>query len=386
MTPADIQKNESIRNQQFPVTRKRAFFGHAAVCPLPRRVGHAISEVSIQGTEDDQETGLLPGLIQDCRRLTAELLGAENNEVALIGPTSLGLSFVASGLEWKAGDSVVVYFDDYPSNVYPWTALRERGVEVRYIQVANLGEITPEAVMQQVDKTTRLAAIASCHFISGYRIDINAIGQALHQADVAFCLDAIQTLGAFPTPVTHVDFLAADAHKWMLGPCGAGVFYVSRDWQDRLKPTTFGWNNVRCPDFIATDELNLRSGAHRYEAGSYSLVGLAGLRESLQQIHDVGIANIADDLRTKRSHLIPNLVKQGYTVVNPDASGPASGGITSFHKEGVEMQAVAEFLTQKGFVVSLRTDRQKKNYLRLSPHYYNTDTEIDKLLSLLSQF
>ena len=129
-------------------------------------------------------------------------------------------------------------------------------------------------MVEQLTAKTRLVAVASCHFVSGYRIDHDAIGRLLRERDVLFCLDAIQTLGAFPTTVEHVDFLAADAHKWLLGPCAAGVFYVRRDLQDRLAPQAFGWNNVRCPNYVAQETMNLRSDARRYEA-SFNILGIA---------------------------------------------------------------------------------------------------------------
>src|SRR6185436_5501731 len=137
-------------------------------------------------------------------------------------------SLVASGLKFRRGENILVYFDDYPSNVYPWMALVEQGVQVRLVNTRGLGLIRARDVMGQVDENTRLVALASCHFVSGYRIEIDSIGKFLRERGILFCLDAIQTLGAFPTTVENVDVLAADAHKWLLGPCAAGLLYVRR--------------------------------------------------------------------------------------------------------------------------------------------------------------
>src|SRR5262249_7075721 len=153
----------------------------------------------------------------------------------------------------------------------------------------------------------RLVALASCHFISGYRLQLDEIGAELHKRGILFCVDAIQTVGAFPTPVTHIDFLAADAHKWMLGPCAAGLLYVRRDVQDRLQPVALGWNNVRCPNFVAQEELAFRSGAKRYEAGSHNLLGLVGLHAAIELLHEIGIEQIAAELLRKRAWLVPAL-------------------------------------------------------------------------------
>ena len=184
---------------------------------------------------DDQEEGLST-LLRQTRTRASELLGADPGEVALIGPTTTGISAVAAGLDWQEGDEVLIYQDDFPVNVYPWLALKSHGVTVRLLQTPALGQITPDIVAEQLTNQTRLVALASCHFVSGWRIDHGAIGRLLRERGVLFCLDAIQTLGAFPITVEHVDFLAADAHKWLLGPCAAGVFYVRCELQDRLAP------------------------------------------------------------------------------------------------------------------------------------------------------
>src|SRR5438128_7430056 len=210
------------------------------------------------------------------RALAARLLNARPDEIAFVGPTSLALSFIAAGLPWRKNENVLIYFDDYPANVYPWMALAERGVEVRFLSASEPGRLRPLDVIGQVDEQTRLVALASCHFVSGYRVDLKAIGQALHERNILFCVDAIQTLGAFPTSVEQIDFLAADAHKWVLGPCAAGILYVRRSLQEKLRPPVYGWNNVRCPNYIAQEQIVLRSHAQRYEPGTHNWLGLVG--------------------------------------------------------------------------------------------------------------
>src|SRR5215469_9568868 len=228
MTLTEILSNEELRRHEFPVAREKIFLAHAGVCPLPRRVADAMIDCATKSTLGDQEEFML-GRLGEARKLGARLLQCQPEEIALVGPTSLGLSFVAAGLSFRRGDNVLIYHDDYPSNVYPWMALADKGVQVRLLNTRGLGAIRTVDVMGQVDENTRLVALASCHFISGQRIEHDAIGKFLREQGILFCLDAIQTLGAFPTTVEHVDFLAADAHKWLLGPCGAGVFYVKRD-------------------------------------------------------------------------------------------------------------------------------------------------------------
>ena len=382
MTLAEILTNEELRQREFPVAREKNFLAHAGVCPLPRRVADAISECAKQGTLGDQEAFMLHRL-DDARKLASQLLKCQPDEIALVGPTSLALSFVAAGLNFRKGDNILIYHDDYPSNVYPWMALAAKGVEVRLLNTRGLGVIRPIDVMGQVDENTRLVALASCHFISGFRIEISAIGKYLRERGILFCLDAIQTLGAFPTTIEHVDFLAADAHKWLLGPCAAGIFYVRRELQEKLNPPIYGWHNVRNPNFVAQGQIVFRSGALKYEAGTQNLVGLVGLIASMELALEIGVENIAAELLRKRALLVNALSAKGFAALNAGAKTENASGIVSFFQPGKDLTALNQKLSEAGIVASLRTDRKGQNYIRLSPHFYNTDTELQRVLDLL---
>ena len=384
MTLTELLANEELRQREFPVARDKIFLAHAGVCPLPHRIAEAVSECAKRGTLGDQEAFVLHRL-NDARQLGARLLNCQPEEVALVGPTSLALSFVAAGLSFRKGDNILIYHDDYPSNVYPWMALAERGVEVRLLNTRGLGIIRPQDVMGQVDENTRLVALASCHFISGYRIDYQAIGKFLRGRGILFCLDAIQTLGAFPTTVEHVDFLAADAHKWLLGPCGAGLLYVRRELQEKLNPPIYGWHNVRCPNFVAQEQIIFRNGATKYEAGTHNLLGLVGLITAMELAleMDVPQGGIAAELLRKRARLVPALQAKGFTVLNADAKTENASSIISFHQAGKDLAALHKKLMDAGVVTSLRADRKGQNYIRLSPHFYNTDAELQRTLELL---
>jgi selenocysteine lyase/cysteine desulfurase len=382
MLLTEILANEELRRCEFPVARGKIFLAHAGVCPLPRRVADAVAECARSGTLGDQEAFVLHHL-SDARKLGAQLLHCQPDEIALVGPTSLALSFVAAGLHFHRGDNILIYHDDYPSNVYPWMALAGRGVEVRLLNTRGLGVIRPQDVMGQVDENTRLVALASCHFISGYRLEHQAIGKFLRERGILFCLDAIQTLGAFPTTVEHVDFLAADAHKWLLGPCGAGLLYVRRDLQEKLNPPIYGWHNVRNPNFVAQKQIVFRHGAVKYEAGTHNLLGLAGLIAAMELALEIGVDNISAELLRKRAWLVPALQAKGFAVLNAGAKPENAGGIVSFHQAGKDLAAVQKKLAEADVVASLRTDRRGQNYIRLSPHFYNTDVELQRVLELL---
>lgn len=383
MTLSDLLSNEELRRHEFPVTTREVFLAHAGVCPLPRRVAEAVATCARDGTRGDQEAPARDFLTVT-RELAAQLLGARPAEIALVGPTSLALSVVANGLQFRRGANVLVYFDDYPSNVYPWMTLAGRGVEVRFLNVRRLGVIRPLDVLGQVDEDTALVALASCHFISGWRLDLPRLGHALRARGIRFCVDGIQTVGAFPTPVGHVDILAADAHKWLLGPCAAGLLYVRQEIQEELVPTVYGWHNLRCPDFVAQEELRFRPDARRYEAGSANLLGIAGLKAALELVLEIGVDAIAAELRRKRARLVTALQARGWEVLCADAPPENTGGITSFHRPGTDLAARHAQLAAAGIVTSLRKDRAGSQYLRLSPHFYNTDEELDRALALLS--
>ncbi len=383
MTIADLFASEELRQCEFPVARQKVFLAHAGVCPLPRRVAEAMRQYLTQITGDDQEEALPASFFLETRALAARLLHAQAEEIALVGPTSLALSYIASGLSFRKGDNVLIYHDDYPANVYPWMALAEKGVQVRFLNVREIGLIGLPDVQSQVDDQTRLVALASCHFVSGHRIDLQGIGGFLAGRNIPFCVDGIQTLGAFPTTIERVDFLAADAHKWLLGPCAAGILYVRRSWQERLRPTVYGWHNVQCPNYVAQDRLVYPPDARRYEPGSANLVGLVGLRAAIELLLEIGIENIAAELLRKRTWLVPALQAKGYRVLHPEAPPESASGIVTFHRPDADLPALHQKLSAANIITSLRADRSGNRYVRLSPHFYNTDAELRRLLALL---
>ncbi len=172
-------ENEKLRLEEFPVARHCAYFAHAGVCPLPRRVAVAMAEYVERGMLLDQEKAASLSVITETKKLAAQLIRATPEEIALVGPTSLALSFIAGGLRFRKHDNILIYHDDYPSNVYPWMKLADRGVQVRLLNVRSLGQIRAVDVIGQIDEQTRLVALASCHYLSGFRIEIDKIGKAL---------------------------------------------------------------------------------------------------------------------------------------------------------------------------------------------------------------
>lgn len=380
---SELLANESLRLSEFPAARNQIYLAHAAVSPLPKRVAERMSAYLTESQFSDQEVAA-GAAVEETRRSLARLLQVSPDEVALMGTTSNALSLIATGFPFQPGDNVVIYRDDYPSNVYPWMSLESRGVEVRSIQVSHLGEITVEDAIKPVDGRTRLAALSSCHFLSGFRIDLDAIGSALHERSVAFCIDGIQSLGAFPTSLQRVDFMAADSRKWMLGPSAAGVLFVRREWQERLQPNGWGWHNLIGTGFTAANRLELRASARRYEPGMANLAGLVGLGAAVELIQEVGLPAIATELKRKRAYLMENLCQTGWEILGESIAAAHWGGMLSASHPRRNLEKVFKTLEQQKIRISLREIRGGQQYIRFSPHFYNTNAELDTALAALN--
>lgn len=379
---ADILRDEAFRLAEFPVAENKVFFAHAGVTALPRRVARAVTDYTEAASRDQQEFGEVLARVEEARRVAAGLIGARADEIALLGPTSLGLSLFANGIAWEPGDEVLCYFDDYPANVYPWLELRRRGVEVRFLKPAEPGAITPELVIESLGPRTRLVALASCHYLTGYRILADDIGAALRQRGVLFSLDAIQTLGAFPTSVRHVDMLSADAHKWLLGPLAAGIVFVRRELFPLVRPTLVGAWNARAPEFIAQDEVVFPDSGRRYEPGVLNIAGIFGMTEAVRMIGEFGLERAASRILEIKAVLLDGLKRLGFRPHGPEQGPNASGITTVWHEsaQGSAAQALFEKLASQGIACSLRKDRSGKAFLRFSPHFYNTIPEAERVI------
>jgi cysteine desulfurase/selenocysteine lyase len=380
-----LQSDEPLRLREFPIAKNKIFLGHAAVTSLPRCVADAVCDYTRASCDHHQEFAGVLDVIRDTRRAAAELINAKPNEIALLGPTSLGLSLFANGLPWQSGDEIICYQDDYPANVYPWLDLeRSHGVKIVYLQPDQPGAITPELIADAVTQRTRLVALASCHFLTGYRIDIDAIGQMLHDRGILFSLDAIQTIGAFPTHMDHVDFMSADAHKWMLGPMAIGIVYVAEEHFDLLRPSLLGAWNIKSPNFITQSEIEFFPTAQRYEPGVLNAAGVYGMKAALDMFLHLGIDNIARHLLDLKKYLVAALQARDFQIL-PPAEGPHTSSITTFSRPETDLAALFAHLTENDVVCSDRYDRQDRPFLRFSPHFYNTPAEIDRALALIDR-
>jgi cysteine desulfurase/selenocysteine lyase len=380
----ELVNNEDKRREAFPICKRKIFMAHAAVTALPRVVADAVIRFTEESAANFENFATLLIAIQEARVAAAKLIGASAEEIALIGPTSLGLSLFANGIDWQPGDEVICYLDDYPANVYPWLNLRSRGVTVRLLQPSEPGALTPELVAEALNSKTRLVALASCNFISGYRIDLESIGKLLREKGILLSVDAIQTLGAFPTTVEYIDFLSADAHKWMLGPLAIGIVYVRKECFDLCRPTLLGsWNVKAAPAFVAQEDFEFYPTAQRYEPGALNVAGVYGMKAAIDMLLEIGIPNVADRIARITTRLVHGLHELGFQPIGP-TSGKNAAGIVTVSRHETDMEALFERLAAADIVCSSRQDRQSRHFIRFSPHFYNTEAEVDQVLKVLA--
>ncbi len=378
LTISDLLRDEARRRREFPVCEDKVFLAHAGVSPLPRRVAEAMKEYVEAASRDNQENVVSDEVIGKTRALAAGLINARPEEIAFVGSTSLGLALVAAGLPWERGDQVVCYRDDYPANVYPWMDLARRGVDVKFVEPRGFGNITVDDVERVVTHKTRLVSLASVHFQSGWRLDVDRIGKFLRERGILFCLDAIQSLGALQTSVEFVDFAAADAHKWLLGPLGTAILYVRKEHYDRFHPPLVGWHSASSPNFIAQESLVFKPDARRYEPGSLNLAGIVGLRAALQLILECGMETVEARVLGLARQIIAQAARAGFAVIGP-TEGAGLSGIVSLAAETTDMAKLHARLNAANVVTSLRYTRDGRKCLRLSPHLYNRDEELPRL-------
>lgn len=364
--------------EQMQAVRQRwVFLDHAAVSPLPRAAVEALQEYA----RSLAENGVAAfkhwfARVEEVRQSAARLINAPSPEdICFIPNTTWGIGLVAEGFPWQPGDNVVTAAEEYPANQYPWLNLACRGVEVR--RVSSRGpQVAPDDLFQACDSRTRVLAISAVEFASGWRNDLDLLGQWCRERGIFFFVDAIQSLGAFPLDVqrTPLDALAADGHKWLLGPEGAGIAYIRREWVDRLHPIGVGAFSVVRPWEFSTIDFTLKPHAGRWEGGAYNMAGIAALGASMRLLVETGITRIAQRIVHLTDYLCEQARRQGWTVFS-DRSPANKSGIVSLIHPSLPAREVVLRCRERGVVVNARADR-----VRVSPHAYNTTEDIDRFL------
>lgn len=374
--------------EQFPILREWDFMNHAAVCPLPRVAANALRRYAEQAeTQAYIDTGWYRDVNQ-VRDLCARMINAHRDEIALMKNTSEGLATVAGGLDWKAGDRIISTNVEFPANIYPWMELsRRHGVE--FVQVPEetdargVCRVSLERILEEAARPrTRMVALSHVEYASGQRHDLVPIGRFCRERGILFCVDAIQSMGVLPVDVEamNIDYLAADGHKWLLGPEGAGIFYCRRELLAKTRPLAVGWTNVVNAADYGSYDYTLREDAQKFECGTWSVGMFLALKASMELLLGVGIEAVAQRVGMLTQELVAGLSKAGYRVVSPREEGSDSG-IVSFVADNVDMPAMVQRL-RKEFRTEIAC---REGRIRVSPHFYNTSEQTARLVERLGR-
>jgi cysteine desulfurase/selenocysteine lyase len=369
---------EAIR-ELFPVTRRYVYLNHASNGPLATPVVQAmkgyIERCSLHGDVPYPEA---EAAVEDCRGMAARLMGVRPDEVAFVKNVSAGAIIAIGSIEWQHGDNLVMMKDAFPTNTYPFNYLLPH-VEKRYVTSAELAK-GPECIYKLVDRHTRAIAIDWVHFLSGVRADIGAIATFCRTRAIHILLDVMQGLGAVSQSFGElgIDFAYAGGGKWLLGPQGSGILYVNSAILPKLKPANLGWLSAQWNDFndIYTPK-PMKPGASRYEEGTKNYIGIYGLRESLRILLDAGTSEVAARVRMLVQLLRQRLEEKGFEIMTP-ADPQRHAGIITASRPDVDTSALFAQLKQQGFICSLRENR-----LRIAPHFYNTEEEVERFCAVL---
>ena len=359
----------------FPVTGNLVYLNHAAVSPVCRAAGEAMRWLAT----DAEEFGSLHydkwmACYEGVRVESARMLNADPREIAIVKNTSEGIATIALGLDWRPGDRIVAFHDEFPANQYPWIRLAARGVTITWLR--------PDAPLEEIDRAARrarLLAISFVQFLSGYRCDLEAIGEICHRHGVFFFVDAIQGLGAFPIDVrkARIHAASADGHKWLTGPEGCGILYIQRDRQDSVDPVEFGWTNAASHADYGSRDMTLRSDAGRYEPGTLNTIGCFGLEAAFRFLNGVGVANIAPVVQGLADQVAEGALAKGYELLA--SRTPSTGaGIVSMRKAGIDCRMIWKDMKERGIITAPRA-----GWLRVSPHFYISPAEIAAFVEAL---
>jgi cysteine desulfurase/selenocysteine lyase len=360
---------------QFPVTENLLYLNHAAVAPLPKRCADALKHLA----DDCLQYGSLHygewlAVYDDLRAAAARLVNALPSEIALLKNTSEGIATIAMGLDWKRGDRMVGFEEEFPANLYPWKRLEAKGVEITWLSVYDSLERIDEAC-----RGARLLAISFVGFLSGFRAPIQQIGEICHRNRCIYFVDAIQGLGAFPIDVRacRIDALASDGHKWLLGPEGCAILYINQALQDRVEPVEFGWTNVAGYADYASRDMTLRPDAGRYECGTLNTIGCFGLKASMELILEAGVREMAPLIQNLGDRIAEGVRNKGYELFG-ERTAENAAGIVTFRKPGTDAAEVVRRLRERKIVAAPRA-----GWVRTSPHFYISPAEIDRLIDAL---
>ena len=373
---------EELIAVEFARQPELIYLNHAAVAPWPLRTQQAVEAFAQENHQfGARNYPIWVKIEQQTRQLLAQLINAPAaDDIALLKNTSEGLSFIAYGLDWQAGDNVVISSQEFPSNRIVWHSLAQFGVEVREVDLLNAA--TPEdALLQATDKHTRLLSISSVQYASGLRVHLERLGEHCRAHDILFCVDAIQSIGAlqFDVQAAQADFVVADGHKWMLGPEGVALFYCRRELQPVLKLHEYGWHMLAdMTDYTAT-RWEFAANARRFECGSPNMLGIHALHASLSLLLEAGMAGVEARVLDKAQTLFELIKSSPSLSLLTDTRPGRYAGIVTFTHQEADATQLYQRLMQQGVICAARGGG-----IRFSPHFYSDTAQLAQAVNLAS--
>ncbi|PIQ24931.1 aminotransferase [bacterium (Candidatus Blackallbacteria) CG17_big_fil_post_rev_8_21_14_2_50_48_46] len=364
----------------FPHTQTQIYLNHAAISPFSTRVVETLNEYIAQRhlTEIENYFSFQPKL-QEARERLARLLHTHADRIAFSQNTSGGFNILAASFPWQPGDRILLNRLEFPANVYPFENLRHLGVEIDYVTPRG-HYLALEDFAAAMTPRTRLLSVSQVQFLSGQRINLEGLSELCHAHGTWLSVDSIQALGATDLNVETlgIDFVSCGGHKWLMGPAGAGFLYISKRLQAELKPVFAGWLSVENEWDLLDYELKFRGDACRFETGTLNFLGIAGLHAALGLFEEIGMHTIETHILFLTAWLRDACEDLGLKVITPAHSSERLG-ILTLDLPPAQATHLYEILTQNKVECSLREER----YLRFSPHFYNTQTELERVLEIL---
>jgi selenocysteine lyase/cysteine desulfurase len=378
--------------KQIPLLARNVYLDNAGAGPPPIAVYDAMRSFLDEWRDygEKWEAWLLE--VVRARKEFGRLIGAGVDDVACVPNVTSGLAAIASALRLKPGQNVVVSELNFPTNVYMWHSLKEKGLisEVRVLKAEN-GKVPISSFEKAVDDKTAAVSVDYVSWINGCREDIPNVTRITHSHGALMIVDAFHAVGVFPVDVQRlgVDVLTCGTYKWLMGPHGTAFLYVSHEASDKLEPSIVGWHGIsdsvvarvqskqdtfgRPFDLRGVDPAK---DATRFEWGTWSVITVAGARAAIEFTQKYSPDYRAPRIERLNGRLLDGIRKKMNKITSPEGKERRSGIVTFEVDEAVK---VAQRLQQEGVVVAARV-----NVLRVSPHFYNTEEEIDILLEKIA--
>ena len=356
------------------------YFNHASTGPLSNLVTERLNKLLIEKSHDkiDDYSSFLE-VVDETKELLSVLINANPDRLAFVDNTSNGLNIIAQSIEWKKGDRILLNDIEFPANVYPFLNLKRLGVEVDFVKSEN-GIVTADDIINSVKNGTKMISVSFVQFLSGYKIDLEKVGNYCRSNNIVFCVDGIQGIGAANIDVqkSKIDFLSSGTQKWLMGLQGLAFIYITEELQRKIHPANLGWLSVNNAWNLLDYKLDLKASANVFQGGTLNSFGIYALNSSLRLFQEFGFNNVAENVSSNSIYFIDSLIKQGYQPILGNCDKQNIAGIVTYMPENPDQ--VFENLSKKNIICSLR-----EGQIRFSPHFYNTKEEIDTVVDELKK-